>query len=796
MIRHYLAVALRHLRRQFGYSFINIAGLAISLTCCLLLTLYIRHELSYDRFHRNADQIYRIAGDRFAPTPGPWAPALVRDFPEVRQAVRIKPPFNSWHVGAGDRRFREKGFFVADDGFFEMFDFTLLKGDPNTVLAAPNNVVISEAAAQRYFGDDDPIGKTLSVENRFELTVVGLMQDMPANSHFRCDFLVSFATVEADQNWYGDITSFSGGGVNLSVYTYLLMQPGSDADAFADKIPGFLETYMGDQATAGMLSQRFTLQPLTDIYLHSALDAELGATGSISSVYLFVMLAFFVLLLACINFMNLSTARAAARAGEVGMRKVLGAGRRQLVGQFMGEALCTAVLAMLLALGLTDLALPAFSNLAGKEITTDYTDAAFWLSAVGITLFTGLLAGGYPAFFLSALRPMSTVRRADTSGRMHAFVRKGLVIMQFGISIVMIISAGMAYLQMNHFYTKPPGFDREHLVVVPLADGAQRQRYAVWKQALLQHPDIVRVAGASSKPGEQTLGRYLLKPENGGEEQAGASALYVTDFDYLETLGIALSAGRDFSREDMTDAAQGVLINETAAAVLGLTQPVGARVELSIPLTRTVIGVIRDFHAQSLHHPIEPVVILANPEAQAQSFLYTLIRIRGENIPKAVEQIRKSWEEVFPDYPFEYAFLDEDMNRQYAAEQRMQHIFSLAAVMAMIIACLGIFGLASFMAERRTKELGVRKVIGASKADLIRLLSVDFIRLVCIANLLAWPVAYLAVQQWLASFAYRVDTDPAVFLLALLLTLTVTLLTTGYHALRAARINPVEALRY
>lgn len=657
--------------------------------------------------------------------------------------------------------------------------------------------MISETAARKYFGAEDPIGKHLIVENEFDLTVTGIMRDMPSNSHFRCDFLASFATLETDHRWYGDITDFPTQGFNLNVYTYLLMPKDYPGDAFPKKITTFLETYLGDQATKGMLSQRFTLQPITAIYLYSNLDAEIGTTSDITYVYIFTILALFVILLACINYMNLSTARAATRAKEVGLRKVIGAQRRQLIYQFMSETLCVAFLALFIALGLVEFALPFFSELAGQQITVNYADTRLWLMVLGITLFVGVLAGGYPALFLSAFQPITILKGTILSNSATMVVRKALVVLQFTISIIMIIGTGIAFRQLNYLQNKTLGFDREHLVVVPLMNDSIRQRYPTWKQALVAHPEIVHVTGASSMPGEQTFGRYLMQPAGAGDKPAGVTALYTTDFDYVPTLGIELVAGQDFSRNEMMDVHQTALINESAAMALGLEKPIGMQLELPhIPLTRTVIGVVRDFHTQSLHHPVEPIMLMVSPEDEAQFFVYTMIRIRGGSISQTITFIQQTWDEIYADYPFEYSFLDQDLNHQYRTEQRLQQIFGIAAFVSIVISCIGIFGLASFMVERRTKELGVRKVLGASKTEILRLLSMEYVKLVLLANLIAWPIAYMVMKQWLGNFVYRIKLDPDIFLLTGMLTLGITLLTIGYHTVKATLANPVDVLRY
>jgi putative ABC transport system permease protein len=575
------------------------------------------------------------------------------------------------------------------------------------------------------------------------------------------------------------------------------MQPGSPVSDFPGKMRTFLKKYLGDQANAGMLNQTFSLQPITDVHLYSNLKGEIGAGGDIATVYILATLTFFIVLLACINFMNMATARSAHRAKEVGLRKVCGARRQELILQFVGEAMTLSFIALVLALALADLTLPLFNELADRRIVMDLMDGRLWLMALGIAVTVGLLSGSYPALFLSGFQPITAIKGIQPSGSTGIFARRVLVTLQFAISIALIIGAGMALRQMDYLRSKSLGFDRDSVVVLRLTDAAMGSRYTALKQTLSSQNGVVSVAGSSSVPGEQTLGRYLMRPADAGDNQTGAvAAIYTTDYSYVQTLGLELVSGRNFSSDIMADAHETALINESAVRAMGLTSPVGAQIELSVPLTRTVIGVVRDFHTQSLHHPIEPVMLIVGLEGLPNAYLYTLVRIRGTSLPQTLENIRRTWEEIYPDYPFEYTFLDQDLDNLYRAEERMQRIFSAAALVSVLIACLGVFGLASFMVERRIREIGVRKVIGASMPDIIGLLTLEYVWLTLIANLIAWPVAYGAMSRWLQDFAYQVAIDFGVFVLAGTLILSITLLTTGYHVMKAARMNPIKSLRY
>ena len=803
MLTNYLKIALRNLFKYKGYSFIIISGLALGLACFILIQLYVQDERRYDRFHEKADQIYRLVEEgsvggnriRTAFTPPPWAPALANDIPEIVQAVRIKTPNSRWLISYEEVNYWERGFFFADASIFEVFDFPFVQGNPATALAEPNTVVLTEAAVEKYFGDEDPMGKMLTGDNLLELRVTGVMRNVPPNAHFHFDFLASFVTLETDQTWYGDLSSFQQQGLNHIIYTYLLLQDASSASAVEAKLPGFIEQYLGEELERRSIELRPFLQPLTAIHLHSDLEAEMEANSDIRYVYLFSALAALILLIACINFINLATARSAKRAREVGMRKVVGADRRQLIQQFIGESMLFVGIALVAAVGLVHLMLSPFNTLTGKDLMVDYGDIPAMLGLIGIALLVGLLAGSYPAFFLASFQPAAVLKGTMKARSTNVLLRKGLVITQFAVSVAMIVGTLILFHQLEYMRNKKLGFDKEHVVTMRLANQWMGNRYESYKQALLQNPHILGATGASVVPGG-LIDFGVIRAAGASEEENLTALTFRAGHDFVETLGLELAAGRDFARARATDSTQAVLINETAARALGWDDPVGKEIEFPgsrRTQRRTVIGVVRDFHIKSLHQRIEPLVFAFG---QPGNLWFPSIKIRGEDVSGALAFLQTTWNEIYPDYPFEYSFLDTDFDRLYTAEKRLEGIFGAFALFSIVIACLGLFGLASFMAEQRTKEIGVRKALGASVGGIVLLLSKDFVKLVTVAFVLGAPLAYLGMNRWLDDFAYRVDISWGIFLIAGSLSLAIAFLTISYQSIRAALADPVESLRY
>ena len=790
MLKNYLKIALRNLRKHRGYAFINVTGLAVGIACCALIALFVRDELSYDRYHEQADQIYRLALDidlsddvlRLARSSPPMAPALLDAFPEIIEAVRLRS-MGRLLVNREDHRFYEERFYFADANVFDVFTMPLLQGNPQTALQTPFSVVLTEEAARRYFGAADPIGQTVRLANQVDLTVTGVLAPIPSQSHFRPDFLASFASLQ----------SFRGTNLErwgwLGTLTYLLLPEGYDPASLEAKLPAWIDTHRGDGQSD---TWHFYLQPVTAIHLNSELTGELGPNSDIRYTYLLGLLGLFILLIACINYMNLATARATQRAKEVGMRKVLGAHRHQLLRQFLGESMFFAVLALFLALALADLLLPLFNTQTAKDLTLSLHDRLFALLALlGIGLVVGLGAGSYPALFLTRFQPVETLKGHVRTRSTGIRLRQGLVATQFTLSILLIIGTLTVSHQQAYMQNKELGFNQEQVVVIPMQDETTPARYAAIKQALLQHPSVISTTVASSLPG-RGHDELTFRPEGLTDDENPALAIFFADHDFVETLDIKVIEGRDFSQDFATDTSA-FLVNEAAVKRLGWDNPLGKYIgdDSGAPIG-TVVGVVQDFHFESLHAEIAPLLLQIAPASARE----IAVRVRPENLSEMLAFLEQQWHVFEPTYPFQYSFLDDDFDQLYRAEQRLGRIFGYASFLAILIACLGLFGLAAFTAQQRTKEIGIRKVLGASFARIVLLLSKDFAKLVLVAFALATPLAYFAMRRWLDSFAYRIEISWGIFLIAGLMALLVALLTVGYQSIRAALADPVESLRY
>ncbi len=803
MFKNYLKIALRNLLKYKGYSLINILGLAVGMASCILILLYVHDELSYDQHHEKAEQIYRVTREWFnsdgssslhlghvAP---PIGPLLKNDFSDIRQMVRITDGNNPL-IRHQDKVFQEDRFYFADPNIFEIFTLPLFKGDPQNALADPNSVVLTSAMAQKYFGDEEPLGQVLNLDGRADLKVTGVMQEVPANSHFHFDFLGSMKLLE---QVFGDDEFKNWGSNNYA--TYLLFPQNYAVENFKKAIPDFIGRHHPDGKEA-IPKTTLHLQRLTDIHLHSQLDSEIEANGNIVYVYIFSAIAFFLLLIACINFMNLATARSANRAKEVGLRKVVGAERQQLIKQFLGETVFMALIALLLAVVLVEAALPKFNAFAGKELALRSQGIFFILaSLLGVTLFVGIVAGSYPAFFLSHFQPLA-VLKGQKIGSTRSRFRSVLVVFQFAISIILIVGMGIVYNQLEYCRNKNLGLNKEQIVVLP-ADQNIVRRYPDIRNQLLQHPQIAGVAASKRVPSGRLLdssGGSVIDGEK-SEPLDFRIANVRVDHSFIETYGIQMAAGRNFSTEFPTDSTEAFILNETAVKKIGWPSPeaaVGKPFQYGNRRGR-VIGVVKDFHYESLHQPITPIILLIAP----QSFNSISVKIRAAqtaDIAATLDFLKQKWQEYRPNFPFQYSFIDERYEQLYQSEHRLGQIFGTFSLLAVFIACLGLFGLASYTAEQRTKEIGVRKVLGASLGNIVLLLSKDFARLVAVATLFSWPIAYFAMSRWLQEFAYRININHqlATFLLAALLAFAIALLTVSFQAIKAAMTNPVEALRY
>jgi putative ABC transport system permease protein len=761
----------------------------------MLILVYIIHETSYEDIHENREQIYRVASEvRFggrisqvAAGMPPLGPALEQEYPEVLSAVRfwlIPGPLIAYE----DNRFREEGFYFVDPAVFDIFTFPLTQGDPAKALEAPFSIVITEEMAKKYFGDENPLGKTLTYEYDYQFQVTGVLKNIPRNTQFQCHFMASISSLEQIEG-----ESFQHWGRFGEPYTYLMLPKGADPTELEQKLPEFLQKYLGERFAANLT---LWLQPLPDIYLHSNLVMEMEPQGNLEYVYIFSAIAVLILVIAGINFMNLTTARSVHRARETGMRKVLGAFRRQLIRQFLGESLIITGISVLLAMVLFELLLPEFNRLLERQVGIESLDRWLILAGIaGITLLVGIAAGSYPAFYLSRFHPIEILKGKSASSPGASLFRKILVMIQFTISIVLIVGTVVIYHQLHFVKNTDLGFDREHTLVIPLAEPSIQ--YHTLKNELLRHPGIVHVAGAAAVPAGEFVEMTGVLPEGASEDESFIMQAAAVDYDYVKTLGLELLAGRDFSEDIRTDATDAYILNETAVKKLGWENPIGKKLEIPSPrpeFSRSgqVIGVVKDFHMRSLHEKIDPLYMYVD----TRRFRILGVRIRPENVSETIVYMEETWKKLTQASQFEYSFIDERFGELYRREQRLGELFTAFSLLAVLVACLGLFGLAAFAAEQRTKEIGIRKVLGASMSGLVGLLSKDFMKLVLIANIIAWPVAWYAMNKWLEEFAYRINIAWWIFALAGTLALLIALLTVSYQAIRAAVANPVKSLRH
>ncbi len=804
MFKNYIKTALRNIRRNTLYSVLNITGLAIGVTCCLLILLYVQDELSYDRFHEKADRIFRVATiinlkDRhmnFASTAHVQGPMFKDEFPEIENYVRFNYYGSRRVVQYKDRSFTEDKFIWADNSIFEVFSFNLLKGDPKDALIEPNTVIITEEMAEKYFGQEDPIGKNLRVHNETLYMVTGVMETIPVNSHFRPDFFASFSTLDLKPtgNPAEDLMS------NIDYITFVLLREGTDYKQLEGKFVGFVERVLKPLLDAYEGEARYELDPLPSIYLHSERQGELERTGDIAYIYLFSGIGLFILLLACLNFMNLSTARSANRAKEVGLRKVVGAQRRQLIRQFIGESMLLTVIAFFIALGLVTFSMPLFNSISGKMLTMEYfTSFQFIGGFIGLFVLVSIIGGSYPSFFLSAFRPVEVLQGRLRRGAKSSILRVALVSLQFTVSIVLIIGTLMVDKQLNFVRNRKLGYNKDHVIALRIRNEETQKKYEAIKNELLRHPNILSVTASSSLP----LGRNSFSAHHAvGKPESELTMLFsqIVDEDFIDTYDIEIVKGRNFSKEFPTDREEAVIINEAATRKLGWhDNPLGQQIEVFMSLNEKkrfkVIGVVKDYHFESLHKEIEPL-ILYNSNPHGGNYYRISMRTAPERIQETVAFVKSKWQEFDSQYPLEYVFLDEQYDELYRTEERLGQLFGYFTSLAIIIGCLGLFGLSAFSAEQRTKEIGIRKVLGASIPGVILLLVKEFSKWVLLAVVIAWPLGYIMMNKWLQNFAYRTSLEFVTFLLAAALALIISLITVIYQAARAAMANPIDSLRY
>jgi len=789
MIRNYITVALRTIRKQKAYSLINVIGLSIGMACSILILLWVRDEISFDRFHANAGRIQRVYRDEAVTAPGsgsaltspPMAAAFKKDFPEVLLASR----FGTWQrrlVANGDKTFTESEYMHADPDFFGMFSFPFIKGDPRTALSEPYSVVLTASAAKRYFGDDDPMGRTLNVDRAFDVVVTGIVEDTPANSSLTFSMISPFKILLSE--YIGDNNADNWGFNSFS--TFLLLAPDVLAADFNAKLDGYLQRYIEDD------TDRLAVQPLFDVHLRSTLGHDNLKPASIKYVWIFSALAVFILAIAAINFMNLTTARSAKRAREVGLRKVVGARRPQLVGQFFAESILMSLLALGLALLLVELFLPSFNALSGKDIATSWASNLPALAGcLGLALATGLGSGIYPALFLSSFRPIRVLKGPLRAAGGGSTFRKVLVIAQFTMSVFLITGTAVISRQMNFMRTKDLGFHKERIIHLRLF-GELTEKYPIIREGLLQNPEVVSVTASLALP--TNIQNTPGTPDWEGKDPAKVMEIKgdFVDFDYVETFGIPIVAGRSFSRDFATDADEAYIVNEEAVRRMGLEGPAVGKRFAFWGREGKIIGVMKDAHFQSYHQKIEPLVFKIFPDW----FRMLYIKVRPGDTAAILRSIEKTWTSLGLGYPFDYRFLDEDFENLYRTEARMGKLFRTFAALAVFIACLGLFGLASYMAEQKTKEIGIRRTLGASVPGITAMISRDYAKWVLAANLIAWPAAWYFMGRWLQGFAYRATLSLWPFVVSSAIALAVALVTVASLSARAAVANPADALRY
>jgi putative ABC transport system permease protein len=802
MIKNYLKIAFRSLWKNKAFSSINIMGLAAGLAVCLLIVLYVKDELSYDQYHEKADRIYRLETDilfngtqvHFANACEPLAPALLRDNPQVEQIARINNE-GDISIKKGNENIQDRNAAFADSTFFQVFTVPLIAGDPLTALKEPNSIVIDESAAKRYFNNTDVIGKTLYVNNNVTCKITGVFKDMPRQSHFHFSFLRPLRDGfrgNAD-NWLSNNT-----------HSYILLKPGITQAFMQKRVDAAVNNYLSKQMEGVIHSTlkeaeskgnhfRYPLRPLTDIHLHSNKSFEFEANGNLSYVYIFSVIAVFILLIACVNFMNLSTARSANRAKEVGIRKVAGSRRVQLITQFLTESVVLSFCALLLALLLAAMLLPLFNILAGKEIPGTALFASWLLPVmIALVLIVGLIAGSYPAFYLSSFQPIAVLKGKMAKGFKSSWLRSSLVVFQFSISIVLIIGTIVVYNQLEYMRNRQIGYNRNQVLVL-------RNTYPLYKQTNTFREQLLSIPGIENASVSNDLPTQNSYSQNGWFLDATLDAnkgiitgTYYIDEHYIPTLGMQMAAGRNFSKEFLSDSTA-VILNEEAVKLFGFKEPLketlyGTNNDQPAPFR--IVGVVKDFNFSTMHNKVGPLVM-----QMANSMGTIAVRLNTSNIPAVISNIESNWKRAVPGEPFLYSFMDADFNNMYKAEQQTGKLFMTFAIIAILIGCLGLFGLVTYAAEQRTKEIGVRKVLGASIGSIVTMLSRDFARLVLIASIIAFPLAWWAMNQWLQDFAYRVSIAWWVFALAGIAAILIALITVSFQAIKAALANPVKSLR-
>lgn len=802
MLKNYFKTTIRNLLKSRGFSFINVFGLATGLACCILIMLFVVDELSYDRYHENADRIYRMANrgvvnnnlDLTARSSPPLGEVLKNEFPEVEAVTRMRnygyPVFRYM-----DHVFSEERVFWTDPAFFKVFSVQFIKGDAETALNRPDALVLTQSMATKYFGDEDPIGKTINTDNVRDLTVTAVVEDVPRNSHFHFDFLESIVGRRDVQSpvWYFN-----------DYYTYVLLRENASSEDLEEKLFETVKQHVGPQIQGVLgisIDQffesggdfRYFLQKITDIHLRSHLDFELEPNGQIAYIYIFSSVALGILLIACINFVNLATARSSMRSREVGIRKAVGSTRRQLIRQFLSETIFMAMLAMIIALAIAQLLLPAFNQLAHKEMSLPFSSIEWLLAIIGFTFFIGFSAGVYPALFLSSFHPVDVLKGDVRSGGRKSILRSALVIFQFSISIILIMGTLVIRNQMSFIQNTNLGFSKDQVLVVHKTDDLGDQIQA-FKNELLKHGQIISASNSSELMGNPFEIAAFIAEGTSGEETHLANYLGA-DADFLETYQIELQDGRFFD-VDRRDGPVSVVLNESMVKSMGIENPVGKQLINGVnpQVKYPILGVVKDFHFESLHQRLRPLLFFTLQNREVGR--YVSVRVRPQNLRETISHIDQTWRRFTGGQPFEYEFFDDRFARVFLAEERTGKLFFVFSVLAVVIASLGLFGLAAFITEQRTKEIGIRKVLGSSIIGILFLLFKEFAKWILIANVIAWPVAYMAMDRWLENFAYRTNIGIWIFISSTGLAVIIAVITVGYQTVKSSIANPVDSLRY
>jgi putative ABC transport system permease protein len=808
MFKNYLKIAFRNFRKNKAFTFINIFGLAVGLASCLLIMLYISDESSYDKYHKDRDQLFRIAsvnnkGETWAAAAAPLAFNLKANLPEVKQVTRlmtfpdIAKMLLKYKDGSSKKQFFESNGYYVDSTFFQIFTYDFIYGNEVTALNEPSSIVISNELSHKFFGSANPVGKSLLVNTpfgEFSYTVKAVFDNSKHKSHIPASYFLTMRNNDM-WNWVKQQTTLVGNNI---FFTYVKLKEGANSKLFEKKLQSFFNQQAGADMKAMGFSTELFLQPVPDIYLHSSIGNEIAPNGNITYLYILGSIAIFILIIACINFMNLSTARSEKRAKEVGVRKVLGAEKRSLIWQFLAESFMMCVMALFIALVLVEIFLPYFNDLTQKNIHF-FNESGLILWIVVLTILTGLFAGLYPAFYLSAFKPVSIIKGKIINSFSAKALRKGLVVFQFTISICLVFAAIVIWRQLNYLESRQLGFNKKQKLILPMQAGFlnSESNYTALKNELLKYPEIKSVSSGSAYPGIINLNDMLFFSEGKSKQENVDIHLTAIENDYIETLGFQLLSGRSFSKEFTADSA-GIIINETAVKQLGydVANAVGKKIKYDVNNFKgdmQIVGVVKNFNFESLHNQIQPCGFTTG--TFANRYGYFIASLNTNNYSDILKKIHGAWTRLIPNVPFEYSFLDQDFQRNYEKEQRTSSIVTCFTTIAILIACMGLFGLAAFSAEQRTKEIGIRKVLGASVSQVTALLSKDFIGLVSIAVIIALPLAWLAMNKWLQSFAYRANISWWVFVVAGITAIIIALLTVSFQAIKAAVANPVKSLR-